>query len=204
MVATAAQDPSWTEVVSAIAAILVPIAVVGIGYVINRQLRAFEDRQWRSQELIGARLRYYREIAEPLNDLMCYFTFLGAWKEMSPPDVVAKKRSLDKTFYTLVPFFDVDSKQRYLRFMELCFEAYGDWGADARLRTSCGGRKAATPESWKSEWDAMFAPDASVAPAVLTEIRDAYNDTIAALVDDIQLTQSRADYVSARAVLNAH
>ena len=116
------------------AAILVPIVVVAFGYVISRRLRKLESQQWRSQELIAARLRYYREIAEPLNDLMCYFTFIGPWKKLTPPDVISLKRSLDKTFYTLVPFFDVNTKKSYDRFMDLCFASYGRWGEDARLR----------------------------------------------------------------------
>src|SRR4051812_34034144 len=94
-----AGDVTWAEALTAVGAIVTPIAVAVIGYGISTQLKRIEERRWRSQELIAARLRFYREIAEPLNDLMCYFTFIGTWKEHTPPEVVAVKRALDRTFH---------------------------------------------------------------------------------------------------------
>lgn len=155
-----AVEVSWATGLSAVGAVTTPFAVAVVGYVVSRQLKALEARQWRSQELIAARLGFYREIAEPLNDLMCYFTFIGRWKELTPPDVVALKRSLDKTFHTLSPFFSRDVERSYNEFMDLCFDTFGSWGADARLKTSCRRRQAVKSEEWLSSWNAMFAYEA--------------------------------------------
>lgn len=102
------ENVTWAAALSALGSVITPFVVAAIGFLLSRQIKRVEARQWRNQELIAARLGYYREIAEPLNDLMCYFTFIGTWKELSPPQVIDRKRSLDRTFHTLAPFFSVE------------------------------------------------------------------------------------------------
>lgn len=200
-----ATDVTWAAALSAIGAVVTPLAVVAIGFLLNRHLKRIEARQWRSQELITARLKYYREIAEPLNDLVCYFTFIGTWKDWTPPDVVEMKRSLDRTFHTLSPFFSVEVVHAYGTFMDLCFETFGMWGADAKLKTSYRRRKTVGSVPWQPTWETMFtyAPDDSVQPEDLELIKSSYNEVLAHLVGDIELTNARTDYATARVVLNA-
>jgi hypothetical protein len=195
---------TWTDAVGAIAAIVTPLAVIVVGYFLNRQLKRVEDQQWRSQQLIKERLGYYREIAEPLNDLMCYFSFIGSWKDHSPPAIVAKKRALDRTFHTLSPFFGAESVHAYNRFMDECFDTYRGWGADPRLKTGFARRKLASA-TWRPEWEAMFTYDENrtVPREVLEQIKQCYNEVLARLVSDIQVADVRTDYASARVVLNA-
>lgn len=196
---------TWAAGVSAISAIITPLVLAGIGYMISRSLKRIEARQWRSQGLITARLAYYDDIVVPLNDLMCFFTFIGRWKELAPPDIVAIKRALDRRFYTAVPLFSKESEDAYEAFMKCCFEHYGGWGADAKLRTGYGRRKGNTGP-WKDEWDAMFtlAPGEAITEEQLLNIRDLYDRIVAQLVKDIQLTVPRDRYSSETVVLNAH
>jgi hypothetical protein len=205
MASLLASDVTWAAGLGAVGAIITPIAVVVIGFALNRQLRRIEERQWRSQELIAARLRYYREIAEPLNDLMCYFTFIGSWKERTPPEIVALKRSLDRTFHVLAPFFSVEVVQAYNAFMDRCFATYGLWGADAHLKTGFRRRQQVNPESWQAEWEEMFEYDGAepIPPEDLERVKVSYNEVLAHLAGDIQLTSARNDYAAARVVLNA-
>jgi hypothetical protein len=196
---------NWATAVTAVGAVVTPIAVAVIGFLLSKQLGRIEERQWRNQELIGARLGYYREIAEPMNDLMCYFTFIGAWKNRTPPEVVELKRSLDRTFHTLVPFFGVEVARAYNAFMDQCFQTFGSWGADAKLKTSYRRRREAAGDSWREQWGDMFtySPDELVLPATLEQIKLSYNEVLARLVGDIEITIARTDYATARVVLNA-
>jgi hypothetical protein len=200
-----AADVGWPEALSAIGSVITPLALAAIGFVVSRQLKRIEAHQWRSQELIAARLRYYREIVEPLNDLFCYFTFIGSWKEMTPPKVVEMKRSLDRTFHTLSAFFDVEVVKAYNGFIDLCFDTFGRWGDDARLRTSGRRRRDSSRVPWQDEWDSMFSltSDVAVPPEDLERIKSAYNEVVARLVGDIQLTDARTNYATAQVVLNA-
>jgi hypothetical protein len=197
-------DIRWAAGLSAAGAVTTPIAVAIIGVILNRQLKRLEAQQWRNQELITARLAYYRELAEPLNDLMCYFTFIGAWKDFTPPEIIALKRDVDRKFHTLSPFFSIEVVHAYDSFMNLCFSTFGKWGADAKLKTSFRRRKAGS-HTWQEIWESMFVlrQEESMPPEDLEAIKVAYNEILARLVGDIQLTTTRTNYASAQVVLNA-
>ena len=183
---------TWAEGLGAIGSLITPFALVAVGYFVNRRLKAIEAQQWRSQELQAARLRYYREIAEPLNDLMCYFVFVGSWKEQTPPQVIDIKRSLDRTFHTLVPFFSVDVVHAYNDFMDRRFATFGEWGADARAASSSTPTICAHG-SLEPLVDVMFAyaDEDGVPPEELEGIKRAYNEVLARLVNDIDLMAAR-------------
>ena len=89
--------PDW-EVVSAVGALATPLVVLFLGFVLTR-------RQSRSQELLKARLDYYQSLMPMLNDLMCFMTFIGSWRDLPPPRVVQLKRELDREFHCAYPLF---------------------------------------------------------------------------------------------------
>lgn len=198
-------DVTWAAGLGAVGAIATPIVVTVFGFLISKRLKAIEAKQWRNQELISARLGYYREIEEPLNDIYCYFSYIGTWKDPTPPEIIETKRSLDRTFHTLSPFFSPAVVQAYNRFMQLCFQTHGGWGVDAKLKTSFKRRRQCFPNGWLDEWDAMFiySSDVPTPKDVIRGIKDAYNDTLAYLVSDIQITNARTDYSTVREVLSS-
>jgi hypothetical protein len=193
------------ETVTALASVAVPVVVAVMAHRFNDQLKRWEANQWRNQELIRARLEYYRELAPPLNDLLCYFTFIGSWKEFTPPHVVALKRTIDRTFYSVSPLFSDNVRQEYEAFMRCCFETFGIWGEDARLRTGFRRRRDACRE-WDDAWDRQFVvPTGGQVPENdLVRIRDSYNSLMRALAQDVELSSPRDRYVTADLVLNAH
>ena len=84
-------NPSpWTslEVAKLVAGLITPAVLAGFGIYIHRVTKRFEHLQWRSQKLIESRLKVYDDLAPQLNDLLCYFTYVGCWKELGPPAVV--------------------------------------------------------------------------------------------------------------------
>lgn len=200
------QAVTWVEGLSALAAVITPIAVVALGLLVNKRLKQVEEQQWRGRALIEARLNYYTELAGDLNDLLCFFTFIGGWKELTPPSIVSLKRTIDRKFHLYQPFFSEKSATSYSEFMNCCFRTFGDWGADAHLRTGFGRRKEALGDEWDDNWNQLFeySEETPISADALREIRMRYVDLVAQLVDDIQLTNSRPDYVSARISLNAH
>src|SRR5262245_64621297 len=109
----------------------------------NDQLKKWEANQWRNQELIKARLEYYKVLVPKWNDLMCYFTFIGSCKDLAPPQVIEFKRTLDREFYCAAPLFSDGVLTAYNEFMGACFETFGSWGSNARLRTGFGRRREA-------------------------------------------------------------
>ncbi len=202
----AAQTVTWADGLTAVASIVTPIAVVILGLLVNKRLKRVEEQQWRGRALIEARLEYYADLAGDLNDLLCFFTFVGSWKELSPPSIVKLKRELDRKFHIHQPFFSEQAATAYSNFMGCCFETFGEWGADARLKTGYGRRREALGDRWNDDWNRLFqlTDEAPIPGEDLLEVRRLYVELVARLVDEIQLTNSRPDYVSAKVSLNAH
>lgn len=192
--------------VTALGTLAVPIVVAVMAGRFNNQLKKWEANQWRNQELIKARLEYYKELVPKLNDMMCYFTFVGTWKAFTPPGIIELKRKLDREFYCAAPLFSEHVAEAYRAFMGTCFETFGAWGQDARLRTGLGRRRQAAGASWDPAWDGMFAyaADQAILEADLVAIRDTYNALLAHFARDIELQASRDRYVTADVTANAH
>lgn len=90
---------SWTslEITKLVVAGLTPVLVAALGFWLNRRLKSLEQAQWAQQKVIDRRIKAYDELAKPLNELFCFFCYVGSWKEITPPDLVRLKRELDQT-----------------------------------------------------------------------------------------------------------
>lgn len=153
-----AQADPWNslEVVKLVVAALTPVAVAGIGFWLNGRLKSLEQAQWSQQKIIERRIKAYDELAKPLNQLFCFFCYVGSWKDLSPLDVVKMKRGLDEMAHISAPLFDAQFLERYNLLMETCFDTFGDWGEDARLRTLPDRREEAAGDGWDPAWERCF------------------------------------------------
>jgi hypothetical protein len=157
-------DPSpWNslEVAKLIVDGLTPVAVVLLGVWVSRATRRVEASQWVNQKLIEKRIGLLERILPYLNDIFCYYTWIGMWKELSPADIIQRKRDLDRLFFANQPFFSADALSAYQVFTQALFLTYAKPGADAQLRTTevspDGSRATSYPGTWKPEWSGMFA-----------------------------------------------
>lgn len=163
------------EVVKLVSSWLTPVAVVVVGLWVNRIAKRLEANQWANQKIIEKRLAIYDELAPSFNDLLCYFTYIGNWKEQSPPDVVALKRRLDRRVHVVAPLFSPHFINAYYNFINLCFETFTSFGADAKLRTSPEPRRQVFTSDWQESWDHIFSTEISE-PG---KVRDAYRSFMA-------------------------
>jgi len=174
------------EIAKLVAGLLTPAALAALGVYIHRVTKRFEYLQWRNQKLIETRLAIYNDLAPQFNDLLCYFTYVGCWKDLDPPVVVALKRTMDKKIHLAAPLFSISFFSACMEFQNLCFETYSGWGRDALLRTQFQRRQEARPTDWKDEWNECFSSSASDPKA----IRDAYKKVVEAFVADIEVHPS--------------
>lgn len=174
---------SSLEVTKLLVSALTPIAVAILGVYLTRLAKRFEHLQWRNQRLIEKRISVYDDLAPQLNDLLCYFCFVGCWKDLTPPQVVALKREIDKKIYLAAPLFAPDFHSTCMRFMNLCFATFQGWGVDAKLKTPPDRRIQAAGIRWQSGWADCFAEDCSSVP----ELRAAYRDVMAVFSREIGL-----------------
>lgn len=171
------------EVAKLLVSAATPIAVSLFGLHLARVTKRLESVQWRNQRLVEKRIAVYDDLAPKLNDLLCYFTFVGGWKELAPPEIVAMKRSVDKQMYLAAPLFSEEFFEACNEFVNLCFEPFQGWGRDARLRTMMQRRKDAAGEAWKAEWDECFCANATPPE----EIRRAYRRVMLVFSHEIGL-----------------
>ena len=90
-----AGDWTWLELTKILVGALTPLLLVILGFVINRAARRVEDLQWTSRKVVEKRLQLYEEMAPRLNDILVFFLLVGHFREVTPPDVIKKKRNSD-------------------------------------------------------------------------------------------------------------
>ncbi|MBC8732614.1 hypothetical protein [Paraburkholderia sp. UCT2] len=149
------------EVVKLIVGILTPFSVGAFGWFISRRLKRLELSQWANQKLIEKRLAIYDSAAPLLNQLLCFYTWVGHWKDVSPEDVIKAKRELDKIFNIYRHLFNDDIYQAYQSFIHALFETFAAPGRDAKIRSHIqgfdGDRTSHCSYTWNPEWSQNFS-----------------------------------------------
>ena len=182
----APQDP-WTtlEVAKLCVQALTPILVAIFGLWIARRTKRLDQKEWTSRRVIERRVEIYDEIAPILNDFLVYFTFVGHWKELTPSELVAAKRKLDRIVYTTSAFFSDKFMPAYQSFIASCFETYTGWGFDTRLRCDPMRHEEAAKENWDNQWDELFSPEEE--RTTDDEVKGQYSSLMNVLANELQL-----------------
>ena len=169
---------SWTslEIVTLVVEALTPIAVVGLGVVFARTSRRMEQIQWANQTLVTRRMDIFSQLAPGLNQLLCFATFVGGWKEIQPRQAIATKRQLDETMYANKLLFSDELFAAYHEFMAALFAMWSTTDADAHVRapikSDWGGDRRHLPWWDEGSMASLFSSDK---PASIDEIQTAYN-----------------------------
>lgn len=174
------------EVTKLVVGVLTPVVIAWIGLRIQRMMKRFEHAQWRSQKLIEKRLKTYEVLGSDFNDLLCYFTYVGKWRDVDPDALIKKKRDIDREVYLAAPLFSGEFFEACMAFQSICFSTYNGWGLDARLRTKFERRKASRPHDWRPEWEPLYCDEASA----LADVRAAYDRVMRAFATDIGVHDS--------------
>ncbi|ETK37376.1 hypothetical protein [Microbispora sp. ATCC PTA-5024] len=159
----AADATTWNslEIAKLTVEALVPVSLAVMGFLFTRATNRLEASQWLNQKLIEKRVELLGTALPRLNDLYCYFAWVGGWKELSPPEVIGLKRELDRLFFANRAFFSDSVQTDYEAFSRALFKTYAAPGVDAQLRTSLtshdGDRAHSYPKTWQAEWTALFA-----------------------------------------------
>ncbi len=143
----------------------------------------FERRKSINEALIGKRLALYDAVVPLLNDLLCFFCCIGAWRSFTPPAMIAHKRTLDRTLHVWGALFPPDLFDRWHVFSRLCFSVHNGPGRDARLRADPARLAPYWGARWDPAWNDCLAPDADASDP--EAIRAAYGALVAAFADAV-------------------
>jgi hypothetical protein len=174
------------EIAKLIVAATTPIVALVFGFWISRSLKRLEEAQWVNQTVIEWKIRVYEDVMPGLNDLYCFFEYVGNWKELSPPQILELKRALDKRINTAIPVFAPELLASYDEFMNLCFHTFRGQARDAGLRTGFKNRQIHWADRWKPEWQALFAEDEEKTPR--PELASAYSRLVTGLARELNLS----------------
>jgi hypothetical protein len=174
-------NSSWSSLETAKLAvsILTPLLVLVLGIVINNSVKTAERST-------GLRSEIYKQVGGDLNDIYSYLAFVGGWKNLTPADVIDRKRAVDKAMYTYKPFFSKELFATYERFMGEAFKPYGGPGMDARIRsdilTEDGDRRKHGTNPWDPSWEHRFTTERNKEAQ-----RQAYEQFLEQLARDLKL-----------------
>ena len=142
-------------------AAVTPLTVAAVGYYFAKASQRLEHVQWANQTVITRRLDIFGQVAPWLNQLLCFATFVGRWKEIHPLEAIGLKRKLDETMYANRLLFSDGLFEAYRAFMTALFAMYATVGADAHLRapidSQWGDRRDLS--WWTKEMEVLFSVD---------------------------------------------
>jgi hypothetical protein len=172
---------NWLELVKLAVGIMTPLSVAAFGWFISRRLKRFELLQWSNQKLIEKRIAIYDQVGPALNQLYCFYAWVGNWKETTPAEVLRLKRDLDQKMYVYGHLFDGDLASQLSRVYAHPFSRL--FRVLAKMPRSdrwCAGpdgdRSNHTSHPWHAEWEDRFATSARAAS--LEEVQQRYDALI--------------------------
>src|SRR5215472_14484780 len=188
---------SWNsvQIVTIIVDAATPVTVAVLGVIFARASRKIEQVQWANQTVVTRRLEIFDKLAPGLNQLLCFATFVGTWKEIDPRKAIAIKRDLDQTMYANKVLFSDGLFAAYHRFMTVLFDMFGTTGADAKVRApikSKWGSRRDLPW-WNDAISVLFTDEA----VRLDDIQAAYDALGEQLRADLYVTSQGRPLLSA-------
>jgi hypothetical protein len=147
-----AVDQDWLEYSKLGVSALTPIVTGIIGMLVLRMGNRLEDVKLLHQELLRKRLHLFEEVAPLLNDIHCFYEAIGHWAELSPEEVILRKRAIDRAIQVNRYLFRSDFWDRYQQFEEAHFEMFSGVGRPARLRLDMKHIQDHAGELFRTEW----------------------------------------------------
>lgn len=174
----------WTslEIVKLLVSVLTPLIGFFIALKLARIGKDIEKKQWAGRKIIEKRLEFYDEVVPDLNDLYCFYNRVGNWKELTPPDIIAKKRQLDKAFNIYAYIFSQDIRYRYSNFIHNCFETHTGAGEDAKIIMKLTEREILP--GWDSHWNKLFWPEKQVSVEVF---KKSYQELLELMKEELEV-----------------
>ncbi|GAA6167548.1 hypothetical protein [Sessilibacter corallicola] len=120
----------------------------------SKRLEKIKSRLQIDHTIIKKRAEIYSEIQDDLNDLYSYILRVGKWKELTPPDILEKKRNIDQKLYSTNPYWSQCTMKNYEKFIKICFKTYRGHGKDAGIRAEIEKYKGLA--NWEPRFNESF------------------------------------------------
>jgi hypothetical protein len=142
----------WMEVAKIGVAALTPIVTGLVGILVLQMGTRLEVAKQLNQELLKKRLTLFEEIAPKLNDLFCFYQAVGHWAELSPEEIIRRKRAIDRSIQVNRYLFRSEFWNEYQRFEKAHFDLFATVGQPAKLRLDVEHIRRRIGDNFKNEW----------------------------------------------------
>ena len=142
----------WLEVAKLGVAALTPIMTGLVGVFVLRMGTQLDASKHLHQQLLKKRLELFEEVAPKLNDIFCFYQAVGHWAELSPEEVIRRKRAIDRTIQVNRYLFRSEFWDAYQRFETSHFDLFAAVGQPARLRLDLKHIRERIGDAFKNEW----------------------------------------------------
>jgi hypothetical protein len=173
---------SFMEIFELIVKASTSIVLVIFGFLINRNMASHRSQLTLNVKLIEKRIKIYDEMSPELNDIHQFMTRVGNWKEISPKEILEKKRSVDKVFHKNRPYWSPEFITSYKAYISECFQTNNGTGEDAKIKADTV--KYVSLDTWAEKFSAIFTGEKSDK----NRIRKKYDDFNNAVSNDFKKT----------------
>jgi hypothetical protein len=152
-----ATEADWLEYAKLGVAALTPIMTGLVAIFVVRLGNRMNATQQLNEELLKKRLALFEEIAPNLNDIYCFYQAIGHWTELTPDDIVRRKRTIDRAIQVNRFLFRPAFWDAYEEFEQAHFEMFSAPGQPAKLRLDVDRVRELAGSRFKAEWMPMFS-----------------------------------------------
>ena len=176
-------DPLWRSlaVATMILALVTPVLVGILAFRFGRSMKRLSKMQWSNEKIVEKRIEIFDKMVPRLNDLYCFFCYIGNWNELSPLAVLRIKKELDKDMNIFASLFSEALIQKYAAFKKLCFVSKSGWEQDEKIKSYFELRQQNNMD-WKDGWIQYFDTN-NVVEAV--RIKERYEELIESFKEDL-------------------
>lgn len=176
-------DPLWRSLAMAtmILAVVTPIVVGILAFRFSRSLKRLSKKQWSNEKIVEKRMEIYNKMVPKINDLYCFFCYIGNWNELSPLAVLRTKKELDKDMNIYASLFTEGLSRKYDAFKQLCFVSMSGWEQDEKIKSYYELRQQNNVD-WKDGWIQYFDTN-NVVEA--TKIKERYEELVESFKEDL-------------------
>jgi hypothetical protein len=175
-------DTIWLEWARLGVAALTPLMTLIVGVLVVHLGTKLDTTKQLHGELLRKRLHLFEEVAPKLNDIFCFYQAVGHWAEMSPEEVIKRKRAIDRAVQVNRYLFNSDFWDEYKRFEKSHFEMFAAPGQPARLCLDLDHMRKLMAGYFKEEW----LQAASSKPGNHVEQRESYQALMNTLGDEVR------------------
>jgi hypothetical protein len=141
-------------------AALTPLATLMVGIIVMRMGTQIEAAKQLNQQLLRKRLELFEQVAPKLNDIFCFYQAVGHWAELSPEEVIKRKRAIDRIIQVDRFLFESEFWDAYQQFDKAHFDLFAAVGQPARLRLDAKHIRERIGEAFKNEWSPLVSANA--------------------------------------------